>query len=95
LSFPTPVLSKSLQLGSDYSKQSVPNLSLPIITEEGSNFDQYSKNLVPLKLAKDGSLEKQDDLKSARSVSMLSMLPEKEADGVLINTKMSKKLENG
>ena len=88
-------MSKSLQLGSDYSKQSVPNLSLPIITEEGSNFDQYSKNLVPLKLAKDGSLEKQDDLKSARSVSMLSMLPEKEADGVLINTKMSKKLENG
>jgi len=63
---------------------------LPIITEEDNN---YLKNgpTIPYKTDKGNSLTIYEEMKSARSSSMLSVAPSRESDGIIVPTKMSKK----
>jgi hypothetical protein len=76
-------------------KSAFPSLGLPIITEEDNDYLKvggYSRNM----MSQGGLINNLDEeeSKSARSPSMLSVSPSKTSDGVLIQTKKNKKSES-
>lgn len=93
LSFTTPIMSKSLQYGYDYSKTNVSNLTLPVITEEDSN---YLKNgpISPYELKKGNSLIAYEEGKFGKGQQMMSLASTEEFDGIIVPTKMNKKGES-